>query len=368
MKIVIVNQHHTDALGGSEIQCDIIATHLSRFGHEIVYLAVAAQQTSYAAAYRVIPLRSFGFFGLLRMLRDINPDVIYWRYNKKGLFVFAFIARMLRIRFVYAMSHVSDSKTWVRSGNHPFERFLYAIRTANDAKTLLRSMPLLADPVISAANYLAIPWFVDAVVCQVSDLLNTLPIRQQLVVRNTMLREASAFMWPRPYVIWVASIKTKKNPEKYLELARSLKEVNADFLMVGSIQDKNYEFLTHTSETNFYYLGPKSLSEVNGILQNSLFLVHTCNPEGFPNNMIQAWLQAKPTVSLYYDPESFIEQQNIGFYSRNFNDFVRHVRRLIEDTELRAEMGARAAHFSRETFDSERNVRQLESFMRSVGT
>jgi glycosyltransferase involved in cell wall biosynthesis len=368
MKIVIVNQHHTDALGGSEIQCDIIATYLSRFGHEIVYLAVAAKQVSYAAAYRVIPLRSFSFFCLLRTLREINPDVIYWRYNKKGLLVFAFIARLLRIRFIYAMSHVSDSKAWVRSGNHPFERFLYAIRTANNARTWLRSIPLLRDPAISVANYLAIPLFVDAVVYQVSDLLDTLPVRRQLVVRNTMRREASEFLWPRPYVVWVASVKTKKNPEMYLELARGLKEVNADFLMVGSIQDKNYEFLTRISETNFYYLGPKSLLDVNGILQNSLFLVHTCNPEGFPNNMIQAWLQAKPTVSLYYDPESFIEQKNIGFYSRNFDDFVRHVRRLIEDTELREQMGARAARFASETFDPERNVRQLESFMLSVRT
>jgi glycosyltransferase involved in cell wall biosynthesis len=371
MKIVIINQHHTDVLGGSEIQCHIIASQLVRYGHEIVYLAAAAKQTTYAAPYPVIALRSFSLFNLYSVLRDIAPDVIYWRHNKKGLLICASVAKLLGIKFVYAMSHVSDSRPWVRSGNRPFERFLHALRTARNARPPLKSLALLVDPAVSATNYAAIPLFVDAVVCQVSELVDILPVRKQVVVPNSMPLEAAEFTWPRPYVVWVASIKAKKNPEKYRELARALKgRLNVDFLMVGAIQDKKYQYLARAEKTgdNFYYLGPKPLSEVNGILKNCLFLVHTCNPEGFPNNMIQAWLQGKPTISLYYDPESFIEQHHIGFHSRSFDKFVHDVRTLIDDKELRDEMGARAAAFAREYFDPGKNVRRLEELMLSLRT
>jgi hypothetical protein len=37
MKILIINQHISDALGGSEMQCDLIAHGLTNLGHQVIY-------------------------------------------------------------------------------------------------------------------------------------------------------------------------------------------------------------------------------------------------------------------------------------------------------------------------------------------
>jgi glycosyltransferase involved in cell wall biosynthesis len=135
--------------------------------------------------------------------------------------------------------------------------------------------------------------------------------------------------------------------------------------MVGSIQDKTYDYLAKVGEelSNFYYLGPKSPPEVNGILMNALFLVHTCDPEGFPGNMIQAWLLGKPTISLYFDPEGIIEREKIGYLARTFLRFEEQTRYLIENESARIEMGGRAQAYAKQHFNSDANVHQLETFL-----
>jgi glycosyltransferase involved in cell wall biosynthesis len=364
LKVALVNHHRSDFLGGSEIQCDLIASGLTRFGHEVVYLAVNGRDSGDDTPYRTTPVESFGLLKMWRILREIRPDVVYWRHNKKGLFVSALAAKLLGIKFAYSMSHVCDSRIWENSGTRPFETFRGALRNAKSPKGVLKSLPALTEPLYSAVNYLAIPFFVDGVVCQVRDMLGKLPVRKQTAIRNSMASAGVEFSWHRPFVLWVANIKPKKNPEKFQELARTLAHLDVDFLMIGAIQDKRYQYLTQLEEGgNFHYLGARHPSEVNGVLASSLFLVHTCNPEGFPNNLIQAWLQGKPTISLYYDPESTIESNGMGFLSRDFETLVSQSRRLIEDPDLRGEMGRRARAYSEENFNTEKNVRKLEQFL-----
>ena len=179
-----------------------------------------------------------------------------------------------------------------------------------------------------------------------------------------MRSEYRSFEWKRPYVLWVANLKFHKNPEKFVELAEHFEESGVDFLMVGKIQDNRYAYLQSSENLprNLYYLGPKSLEEVNGMLKSSLFLVHTCDPEGFGNNFIQAWLQAKPTISLYFDPESIIYNNRLGFVSGSLEQMAKDVKKLIKNEQLRIEIGQRAKNFAQQHFDPEPNVRKLDRF------
>jgi glycosyltransferase involved in cell wall biosynthesis len=101
-------------------------------------------------------------------------------------------------------------------------------------------------------------------------------------------------------------------------------------------------------------------------LKNSLFLVHTCNPEGFSNIFIQAWLQAKPAVSLLFAPDGFIEKHQIGYFSRDMDAMCRQITRLIEDEPLRRAMGLRAQEVAGHLFHPENNVREFERFFKEV--
>lgn len=369
MKIVIVNQHLYDVVGGSELQCDIIAAHLTEFGHEVVYLAVNGRSPVYDTSYSVIPIESANPRQIYQILDEIRPSVVYWRYNKKGLLLAALAARLTGSKFIFSMSHINDAQPFVYSGQTIFAGNSGKRAGQRYWRSVFKDLVYLR-PFRSFLNYLAVPRLVDGVVSNNADYLQKIPHQQKKAIPNSMPMPLAAvgFDWPRPYVIWVANIKASKNPQMYLELAKALSATKVDFLMVGKVQDPTYEYLLAANQevTNFHFLGPQSPAFVNGVLEKSLFLVHTCNPEGFSNIFIQAWLQAKPTITLYFDPEGIIEREQIGYWSGTFVQFVEQTRFLIENEAERAAMGQRAQQFAREQFDAETNVRRLENFLLNV--
>lgn len=352
MKIAILNRHPTDTLGGSEIQCDLIASHLRAFGHDVTFLAAPPNRINYNnLSYDVLPLRNLSFREALAVLRRLRPDVLYWRFNRRGSMPFVLVCRLLGIRFVYAMSHINDASFW----------------------TLERSRYTSPRAVLSALRngaHLLAPYFLaNGIVSQVAGTEELFPfIKNKTSIRNSMSTRREDFSWPRPFVIWVANLKPRKNAEAFLQLADRLTDLGVDFLMVGKIQDHSYHYMetASLSRGNFHFLGPKRLEEVNGMLAEALFLIHTCDPEGFPNNLIQAWLQGKPTISLYYDPNGFIETNHIGFLSGTMENMEKQTRELVENSQLRNEMGSRAQSFARHNFDPEINIRRLEGFLKSL--
>jgi glycosyltransferase involved in cell wall biosynthesis len=366
VKVVIVNQHLHDVVGGSELQCDIIASHLTKFGHEVVYLAVNGKSTVYNTSYTVIPIENTNPRQIYQILDKLRPSVVYWRYNKKGLLLAAVAARLIGSKFIFSMSHINDARLFVYSGQTIFAGNSSKRAGQRYWRSVFKDLVHLR-PFRSFFNYMAVPLLVDGVVSNNADYLRKITHQEKKAIPNSMPMPLAAleFDWPRPYVIWVANIKASKNPQMYLELAKSLSATTVDFLMVGKIQDPTYEYLLAANQEvpNFHFLGPQSPAFVNGVLEKSLFLVHTCNPEGFSNIFIQAWLQAKPTVTLYFDPEGIIEREQIGYLSGTFAQLVEQTHFLIENEAERVAMGQRAQQFAREQFDAETNVRCLETFL-----
>ena len=107
------------------------------------------------------------------------------------------------------------------------------------------------------------------------------------------------------------------------------------------------------------------LNEVNGIINNSLFLIHTCEPEGFPNVFLQAWGLGKPTVSLFYDPDDMIKNNLLGYHAKSFDNLIHLTRNLIADKELRDKMGNNARNFSQK-FKPEINIKYLEILLTKI--
>jgi glycosyltransferase involved in cell wall biosynthesis len=365
MKVLLINQHPFDIIGGSEIQCDIIATYLTRFGHQVVYLAVKGSKTTYDTPYPVIPIENLNPFQLYRILKKAKPDVAYWRYNRHKLLSSAIVLKLNGVRFVFAISSLNDSRFWIPRDPSLFKLFSAKMPKYSLLLAFIKYCKSFFVDVKHFVNFAAVPLFVDGVVSNNADYFAGMPVKKKIAIHNSMTVEAIDFCWPKPYVAWVSSLKRIKNPEKYYQLAYALQNTGVDFLMIGIVQEKAYDYLVKAGEklANFHFLGPRSPIEVNGILKNALFLVHTCDPEGFPGNMIQAWLQGKPTISLYFDPEGIIEKEEIGYFSRSFEHFVEQTRFLIENKTVCMSMGQKAQRVAKNYFDSEFNVRKLEAFL-----
>lgn len=357
MKVLIINQHIKDVIGGSEIQCDIIARKLKKLGHDVAYLAVKARnpENNYDSDYKVYPVNKLSILKLLNILKDFKPDIIYWRFNKHGLMKAALISKIKRIKFVFGLSALTDVKKWVLKKNN--SSFI----------NLIANLIFLFKERI---NYLGF-YFIDGVVSLNNYLLSQIPkkVKYTTCIRDSMESETyGVFEWKKPYVIWVANIKKNKNPEKFIELAKKFNDDSIDFLMVGKIQEQNYNYILNKENlpSNCYYLGPKTPTEVNSIIKSSLFLVHTCDPEGFGNNFIQAWLQGKPTISLYFDPDNIIKTNKIGFHSKKQDQFYKDVKFYIINNEARKSDGEKAKNFAEKVFNPKKNVKKLECFLLKV--
>jgi glycosyltransferase involved in cell wall biosynthesis len=365
MKVLIINQHISDVLGGSEMQCDLIARGLAARGHKVVYVAVGKKRKDHYSndlPYNVEPIAIEKKGELLTFLNKLKPDVVYWRYNKNVLLRSTLQIRKANIPLVFAVSHVNDVNKFVslprfdNTGLQSVVKFL--------AKTVVYQLK-------SIVNYQAFQ-YVDAITLLNSQYAGKLPVQHQKVIWNSVTDKTESFEWKRPYCLWVANIKSSKRPEAFIQLAKlmSHRRKDIDFLMVGAIQDDNYRDIIQGAEklSNFYYLGSQRPEFVNGALAKATCLVHTCKPEGFGNNFIQAWMQGCPTVSLEFDPDNLIQNQRLGFISGTLENMVNNVERLIKDRKLRNEIGNRAQVFARIYFHPERMVTEVEQFLTEVVT
>ena len=345
----------SDALGGSEIQCDIIATKLQEYGNEVIYIALNGDQ-KYNTTYRVISISNNAGKVASECIK-VKPDIVYWRNNKHKLLATVRRIKKANIPIVFAGSSFNDSNRWnhirKRTNNKPFLKYIIG-----------ELYKILIDQI----NYNGFKW-VDGVIVNNKDYLNKIKVQPQVYIPNSMKTNLELFIYERPYLCWVSNIKPIKRPELFVELARRLIDVDIDFIMIGSIQDESYKWLLDKKflPDNLYYLGPKTIEQVNGILNKTIALCHTCEPEGFSNNFIQAWLQSKPVISYEFDPGGLIRSQKLGFVSDSDMDiFVKDVKSIITNSNLAEEIGSRAFKYSNINFNPDTNVKTLEKFLKDV--
>lgn len=365
MKILIMNQHLGDYIGGSELQCDLIARYLIKYGHEVIYGAINSKGSSYKAGYKVIPIKKLSFFSLRKIFRYVKPDLVYWRYSKNYLLAAGVLCNYYNIKLVFSISSIPDTMKWVIIKLPDIKK--------QGIRRRLRSFVRLIKVLFSnRINYMGYH-FVGGVVSVRKGLLQNLPSGGKKFIKtciyNSMERNPTEeFHWNKPYVIWVANVKKNKNPEFYIEAAKKFIDKKVDFIMVGKIQDSSYSFLNDKDNLpkKFFYLGAKQLEEVNSIIKNSLFLISTCDPEGFSNNLIQAWMLGKPTVTLFFDPDGLIEKYKIGYFSKTFNNMCTDINTLIENKEIRLEMGKQAKKLASDLFNPGKNIRKYLKFFEDV--
>ena len=157
-----------------------------------------------------------------------------------------------------------------------------------------------------------------------------------------------------PVISWVANIKTLKQPELFIKLAENCQDLNVRFLYAGRLTSGPYQkmLLEKTSKlSNLEYLGEIPFEETNDLLSKSSIFVNTSITEGFSNTYIQAWMRETPVVTLNCDPDDVIKNHKIGFHSGSFQQLTKDVRYLIENEDVRREMGKNAREYALKNHD-----------------
>ena len=344
------------------MQCEQIARGLAERGHKVIYGAVGRKRKeSYSGLpYTVAPLAIEKRGELFQLLQRERPDVIYWRFNKHYLLRAVRDSKRAGVPFVFAVSHVNDVAEYVcrsptvTSGPMSEARSLAQI-AINKTKSCWSNRAFQHVTAVTTLN---------------SQYLDKLPVKKQRVIWNSVSDKKVPFEWKKPYCVWVANIKPPKQPEAYIALASLMAErcPKIDFLMIGAIQSEQYKPVLEAAENmkNFHYLGFQPPEVVNGVLEKAECLIHTCKPEGFGNNFIQAWMQGCPTITLEFDPDGLIQHERLGFLSGTVEQMANDVGLLLQNKNLQDEIGNRAQAFAHANFTPERMVDDIESFLEEV--
>ena len=354
MRILILARHVSSGLGGIEIQCDLLARELIALGHKVHYASASSPRTLAVADYPLLPWTPGNAAQMAELIKSTGPDVIYLRHNKTALRSTARAAYRAGVPLVFAVSSLQDVEVWSFHRKHV-------------PRTPRRLLSVAWQRAKNRWNWNGFRW-VSAATSLNADYTDRLPVTRRVHIPDSMESVAEPFTWPRRFVTWVAQIKDYKNPGDYVELAQRCADLDLDFLMIGGLISERYRWITDHSKTpaNFHYLGPMTPRQVNGVLAASMALIHTCDPEGFGNNFIQAWLQGTPTFSLRFDPGGVITRERLGSVPGSMDGLEHDLRALLENESERAETGTRAIRYAREWHDPSINARRLADFFSEV--
>ncbi|UCF05944.1 MAG: glycosyltransferase family 4 protein [bacterium] len=147
--------------------------------------------------------------------------------------------------------------------------------------------------------------------------------------------------------LWVGSIRRRKHPELYLDLAQAVPE--ADFTLIGGEGDDEafYREIVARTETieNLHYEGFIPHRNITQYYRRCFAYVNTSTIEGFPNTYLYSWMYGAPVLTIEIDPDRIIVENGIGETTGSFEGLVEAVRRLCQNPGRRIEMSRRARDY-----------------------
>lgn len=159
-------------------------------------------------------------------------------------------------------------------------------------------------------------------------------IKNHINLKNSDSKNQKKFI-----ALWVGSIADVKQPHLFLKLAKSLPQIT--FWMIGGhTGELDKKFIEYSKKLeNFHFFGAIPPSEIDQYFKNASVLINTSIFEGFPNSFIQAWMYDAPVISLNVDPDGIIKQKKMGFNSKTYENLKIDLKNLMENEDLRIEMG-----------------------------
>jgi glycosyltransferase involved in cell wall biosynthesis len=347
MRILILMRNSVStSRGGAEVQADFLREACIKAGHE-VHFAFDSKSTiehpDDSTTYHTLPdngrIKSWKNYSAIKgLVKEINPDLVYQRVRFSYTGLAAIASRCFGAKFVHNISaDYACKKNPVPFGVHFIANFI----TEHLGRYGLRHADLLISQTASQAGLLKSNFGLDSIV-----IPNAHPVPDHLFTKSTP-----------PIVAWVANIKSWKQPEIFVDLAKRFSNTNARFIMAGKPGGAKYqERILRLIEDapNIEYVGQLTIEEVNTLLSEAAIFINTSEPrEGFPNTYIQAWMRKTPVISLNFDPDDINTRNDIGYLSGNFEQLVKDVEHLLSSPTMLSDMGIRARQYSIKKHDTD---------------
>jgi glycosyltransferase involved in cell wall biosynthesis len=340
------------AVGGAERQQWLLARALANAGWQVtvgVRQPLGLNNRSRIEEVEFVGIGQKRFlWSWYRFLITERPDWWYWRCASHLLGIAVRIAKLARVRLIFAAGFDSD----VDVSHALFQR--------------PRWWPLFA---------LGLEWS-DKIFVQNEKQLMRLPRRWQAKTRKvpSITPETGAVIphAQRPrYVAWVAMLRKFKRPDLLIEIAQ--KATDLRFVVCGGTT-------TFTAEPgygeaigdllrslpNVEYRGQVSPDEAQRVISEAAVFLSTADEEGFPNTFLQAWGAGTPVISLRIDPDQIIEHHALGKVCCTVADAIAEIKGLIGSPEAREAISSRARRYVGINHSSSALVALIENSTRGI--
>lgn len=177
-----------------------------------------------------------------------------------------------------------------------------------------------------------------------------------------------------PIALWVGSMSTGKQPELLLKLASEMPEVS--FQMIGGVGKGDVERYNKIKEAaeripNVEFLGSIfPFHAIDKYYAQASILVNTAKFESYPPYaVLQAWANYAPVVLLNCNASAheIMYKYKLGFHSKTLQRLKEDVKMLLENEQLRQQMGKNARRYVEENHDITKIVKQhIEVFNQLV--
>jgi glycosyltransferase involved in cell wall biosynthesis len=302
--------------GGGELQIALLAKALARGGHEVVvldYVITEEFQTDdgikvfpiigWDKGIRVIRTLSHRLPLLYSSLRNQKADVYYSRIRDFRHIITLWAARKVKAKFILGLAEDLDVMNFKMRWKFYFLTHLHDLWRLSSGILCEIVYPLLlrkADIVLvqhEGQRKLLLQKGINSVL-----LPNLIDSTQIPVISSSN----------HNYYIFVGWLDEQKGVAELFEVVS--KAPLHSFKIIGPPRDKSgfqyYEKLK--SLKNVTLLGELNHSDTLTQIAGSKALISTSHMEGFPNIFIEAWAYGIPVLSLYVDPGSVIEKENLG--------------------------------------------------------
>jgi glycosyltransferase involved in cell wall biosynthesis len=302
--------------GGGELQIALLAKVLAKGGHEVVvldYNITEEFQTDegikvypiigWNNGIRIIRTLTHKLPKLYSCLRDQKADVYYCRIRDPRHLIAWLAARKVKAKFILGLAEDLDVMSF---------RMRWKYYYANNFHNLWT----IFNGILSEIIYPKLLRKSDFIFVQhdgQKQMLHRKGIQAVLVPNLIDLSQMPVILTPtHSYFVFVGWLDNRKGVADLFKLVE--KAPFATFKIIGPPRDKSgylyYEKLK--SFPNVSLLGELNHSDALQHIANSKALINTSRMEGFPNIFIEAWAFGVPVLSLYVDPGSIIEKEDLG--------------------------------------------------------
>ncbi|NNG00354.1 MAG: glycosyltransferase [Desulfobacteraceae bacterium] len=351
-------------MGGIEYQVKLLVENLVKHKDtQVTYLSRKLNRQFTSPHYDLIQIsresifQRSGFFmdtlKLLRLLRKLDPDVIYENGGCAYTGIAAYHAKKNGCKMIWHIAsdnELENRRPWSRLKPHKLienKMLEWGIRNAD----VIIAQSEIQKKIVAQRNQ-------KAAIHLVRNFHPSPEIGESCEKSNQ--------------IVWVANFKKLKQPEVYLELAESLahRGIDAQCLMIGAptAYPKGYQNDLEKrirKIDNLKYLGKLPIAQVNQVIAASKLFINTSKWEGFPNTLIQSWMRKTPVVSLNCDPDHVLQEHHCGVLSGTPRKLVEDVITLLGNDEQREAMGENAYDYAMRCHSLE-NLRYLERILLGV--